>query len=158
MIHKTLPYPKLLRWIINPQGPLIDKMASSTSSLLSTTHRPTASNTTASTTVEPFAITTAFPVPSDCADSFTPTTADSWEWNWGRKPASTRIHITAYIPVPLELRESSCFPAGYENRTALQFSPGVCPGGWTAYDMATLRFEDITTAQCCPRYHALFYS
>ncbi len=121
---------------------------------MSTTPETTTSSattTTLSTTAVLQALTTPFVAPPDCADQFL--TYRSTYYN----SAVTTILASG----PADSRFASCQPSGWNAGPSFQFSPAVCPSGWTAYDVggtisaiiepATTHTRTFTTAYCCSR-------
>lgn len=50
--------------------------------------------------------------------------------------------------------DSSCMPKGWDNASRIEFKPGVCPEGWTMYNLYP---QGLTTGTCCSRGFTLEY-
>lgn len=44
--------------------------------------------------------------------------------------------------------DSSCMPSGWDDTSNIEFRPGVCPDGWTMYDIIP---KGLTTGTCCSK-------
>jgi hypothetical protein len=121
---------------------------------MSTTPETTTSSTTKTTlptTAVLQALTTPFVAPPGCADQFL--TYLSTYYN----SAVTTILASG----PADSRFASCQPSGWNAGPSFQFSPAVCPSGWTAYDVGgttsaiieptSTHTRTFTTAYCCSR-------
>ncbi|KAL0935687.1 uncharacterized protein CTRU02_210278 [Colletotrichum truncatum] len=88
------------------------------------------------------AITTPFVQPPAC---------DSWRTTTVRARPLTLVNgTTLSIPVVVSEPASSCYPSGWKQfprESRLHFNPGVCPEGWTYFDMAEAAL--YSTAFCC---------
>ncbi len=121
---------------------------------MSTTPETTTSSTTTTTlsiTAVLQALTTPFVAPPGCADQFL--------------TYLSTYHDTAVTTIlasgPADYRFASCQPSGWIASPSFQFSPAVCPSGWTAYDVGgtasaiieptTTHTRTFTTACCCSR-------
>lgn len=99
------------------------------------------------------AMTTPFVQPPDCTDVFS-TTDIVTSFDWGNY-SETTLHVS--ISGPDGSRFTSCQPSGWANvkpQSRFNFSPAVCPSGWTAYHLEPFQTATpaITTAYCCARY------
>lgn len=106
---------------------------------------PSASATTlARTPTNSFvALTLPFKEPIECSSY------------WHRSTYSVtykfRMIQTVFIPMPI----SSCYPSGWDSNVPkgeLHLSPGVCPSGWTYYNMNNYNEASTTHALCCNRF------
>jgi hypothetical protein len=99
------------------------------------------------------ALTTPFVPPPNCADQFT-TTAFISSYTTGTESGYSIISFLASDPA--DPRFSACQPSGWDRNldSDFQFSPAVCPSGWTAYNLGgTVSNPEapFTTAYCCSR-------
>lgn len=122
-----------------------------TMSITPETTTSSTTTTTLSTTAVLQALTTPFVAPPGCADQFL--TYLSTYYN----SAVTTILASG----PADSRFASCQPSGRNAGPSFQFSPAVCPSGWTAYHVGgttsaiieptTTHNRTFTTAYCCSR-------
>ncbi|RKU41818.1 hypothetical protein DL546_003840 [Coniochaeta pulveracea] len=95
------------------------------------------------------ALTTPFVPPPNCADQFTTTSIMS-SYTSGTKSGDSVIPFLASDPA--DPRFSACQPSGWDWNLGsdFQFSPAVCPSGWTAYNLGGTVYQgQFTTAYCC---------
>ncbi|KAK4120427.1 hypothetical protein N657DRAFT_161697 [Parathielavia appendiculata] len=107
-----------------------------------------------STRAAPQALTTPFVLPQSCANQFITTSF-----------ASRSTYVTVVASCPADPRFSACQPPGWDSGgegSSFQFSPAVCPSGWTAYNlggtvswvrhgasMNLITSKTFSTAYCC---------
>lgn len=97
-----------------------------------------ASSSARTTTLPPVPLTTPFERPSSCGTGVFTTVNVTFSGSSGT--------IIASDPK----RDASCMPKGWDNAPdSIVFRPGVCPQGWTAYN---LKPRQYSTATCCSRY------
>jgi hypothetical protein len=114
--------------------------------------KPKPTTTTVPITYIP--LTTPYTIPSDCASI---TTHEMY--------TRTSIYYTNYTvevfkSAPATSLPASCQPPGYmeAGTSAVVFSPGICPQGWSTGTMSTTYRDGktITTAKCCKRCGLVF--
>lgn len=125
------------------------------------TEPASASTAVAATATSPLlALTTPFIQSPSCADVFVTTSViSSFYWN---DYSTTTIKVLASDPA--DPRFPSCQPSGWGSvapQSRFSFSPAVCPGGWTAYelsasetDVSSTSISTVSTAYCCSRFVA----
>ncbi|KAK1714215.1 hypothetical protein BDP67DRAFT_513571 [Colletotrichum lupini] len=101
------------------------------------------------TTTENLAITTPFVQPPDCSNQWTTTKTSHRSLV---SISGSEVYRDVISKVSVSAPSSSCYPSGWDRvaeYSRLNFSPGVCPEGWTYYSMAHTYNEGPTSAYCC---------
>lgn len=101
------------------------------------------------TRTAPQALTTPFTAPSSCAGQFDTTSfVTSYFWN--------TFETTTVTLLVSATSDASCRPSAVDQDGPFEFSPAVCPSGWTAYALGptapVAASTTVTTAFCCSRY------
>ncbi|KAF2994335.1 hypothetical protein E8E14_003117 [Neopestalotiopsis sp. 37M] len=112
--------------------------------MASTSSRRTSSTTT--TTAPPLAMTTPFVAPPGCVDQYRTTSFIS---SFGYK-TYTYSTFKVLASDSGDSRFAACQPPGWNVDAHFQFSPAVCPSGFTAYRLDAVTYEmTVSTAYCC---------
>ncbi|KAK4034124.1 hypothetical protein C8A01DRAFT_19032 [Parachaetomium inaequale] len=118
---------------------------------MSETVSETVATITPSTTAVLQALTTPFVPPPDCADRYITTSFAFY----------TSSLLTVFASnLARDGLHPTCQPSGWNAGVGFEFSPAVCPNGWTAHrlgattvaaieDATTTHTKNITTAYCC---------
>jgi hypothetical protein len=133
---------------------LTSTSATSTSrSTRSTTRSDSTVTVETDTSLHP--MTTPFVQPSGCDTIRNFITRPFYEQNGGRFEDPS-FQLVLYSD-PLDPRFTACQPSGWSTRniySRFTYRPGVCPSGWTAYDLSAIGTGESrrSTAVCCARY------
>ncbi|ERS95375.1 hypothetical protein HMPREF1624_08253 [Sporothrix schenckii ATCC 58251] len=130
---------------------LTDSAAPTTTVAATTTAAITATGTSL-----PVALTTPFVQPGSCSDIFSTTNFFVGASGFAEE------YITVAVSDATDPQFTACMPSGWGDLAAtrrFEFSPAVCPSGWTAYNLrstalttalsGTTSYAGLTTAYCC---------
>lgn len=111
-----------------------------------------ARSTARATATALLALTTPFVQPPECTDVFLVTDIVTRIGGTTYPETTLRVSVSA----PIDPGFASCQPSGWADvvtQNQFQFSPAVCPSGWTAYRVVAdgTATSAITRAYCCAR-------
>lgn len=131
--------------------------ASLISSALTATAADTSTTlTTTTTTTATAALTTPWVRPASCSHGHTTTRFTGTTITLGSSYPYTTVTSNVAIIYSENYRDE-CLPTGWDvnfgidGNSRIVFSPGVCPSGWTAYNLQA-RSYGASTATCCSEY------